>query len=265
MGGLKDRLSVDIRCTRPLPVLHRPRPNGVPAEAGSCCFVALIPRDHGALAASRLRGAPSAPGMPCPSLVPSLPFLTTSTVCSACAVQVCCTLQPTMRFVRVPAPSLSIVPASLQFWWIRKTGSRLRRRSRPVQPKLPRGYRRGERTTCGHRGVRPWGGPSVDAPSGRTLARFLGCPRHRVRADRCNPPTFAIGARTLQREVGSDFRLMTPSRADSTGAVALRSVPLVRSSLPRRAWILDPEDESVASRWCDPAFCPMLVWACRST
>jgi hypothetical protein len=43
------------------------------------------------------------PGMPSPDPVPPLPFLTTSTACSTCAVQVCCTLQPTMRFAWFPA------------------------------------------------------------------------------------------------------------------------------------------------------------------
>jgi hypothetical protein len=41
-------------------VLHRPRPNGVPAEAGSGSCFALVPRDRRAFRASRLRGAPSA-------------------------------------------------------------------------------------------------------------------------------------------------------------------------------------------------------------
>jgi hypothetical protein len=103
MGDLKDCPSVDICCARPLPVLHRPRPNGVPAEAGSCSLLAVVPRDHHARRASRLRGAPSARACQSPSPVPPLPFLTTSAAFSAHAVQVCCTLQPTMGFAWFPA------------------------------------------------------------------------------------------------------------------------------------------------------------------
>jgi hypothetical protein len=73
-----------------------------------------------------------------------------------------------------------------------------------------------------------------DAPSGRTLARVLGCPSLRVRADRRDLPTFAFVAQAPHREVGSDYRLIATSRANSTGAVTLRSVPLVHSGFPNR-------------------------------
>jgi hypothetical protein len=43
------------------------------------------------------------PSMPSPSPVPSMPFLTTSTACSVRAVQVCCTLLPTMGSAWFPA------------------------------------------------------------------------------------------------------------------------------------------------------------------
>jgi hypothetical protein len=73
-----------------------------------------------------------------------------------------------------------------------------------------------------------------DAPSGRTLARVLGFPSLRVRADRCDLPTFAFVAQAPHREVGSNYRLIATSRAISTGAVALRSVSLVHSGFPHR-------------------------------
>jgi hypothetical protein len=55
----KDRPSVDICCTRPLPVLRRPRPNGVPAEAGIVPAPSRLPKKPGRRRRARLRGAPS--------------------------------------------------------------------------------------------------------------------------------------------------------------------------------------------------------------
>jgi len=81
-----------------------------PTERGSCrSRQTLVPCSppEGVLSVARVTTSSSTfgPGLPSPSPVPSLPFLTTSTACSACAVQVCCTLQPTMGSAWFPASS----------------------------------------------------------------------------------------------------------------------------------------------------------------
>jgi hypothetical protein len=113
MGTSKIRPSVDIHGARPLRTRHRPRPNGVP----TCVGMSWLPasswggsghEDLGLPTARRSASTPASlrivgPGMPCPSPVPSMPFLTTTTACSVLLVQVCCTLLPTMRFAWLPS------------------------------------------------------------------------------------------------------------------------------------------------------------------
>jgi hypothetical protein len=91
------RPSVDIRCVRPLPTRCRPRPGGVPSGLGMRCIRACALRHRRGFAAS-LRSRLASPGR-----VPPMPFLTTSTACSARAAQACCILQPTMGFAWLQA------------------------------------------------------------------------------------------------------------------------------------------------------------------
>ena len=94
--------SIDIQRARPVPTRCRPRPTGCPADrtCGPWSLRSWVRRDF----AASLR-----PRLATPGLLPPLPFLTTTTACSAHAVQVCCTLQPIMGFAWLQARSLPLV------------------------------------------------------------------------------------------------------------------------------------------------------------
>jgi hypothetical protein len=90
--------SIDIQHARPVPAHGRPRLTGCPADrtCGPWSSRSWVRRDF----VASLR-----PRLATPGLLPSMPFLTTTTACSAHAVQVCCTLQPIMGFAWLQARS----------------------------------------------------------------------------------------------------------------------------------------------------------------
>jgi hypothetical protein len=108
LAGLLSWMIQRLPLRRQLLRASTPSAPSSPTERGPCrSRQTLVPcsAPEGVLSVARVTTSSSTfgPGLPSPSPVPSLPFLTTSTACSACAVQVCCTLQPTMGFAWFPA------------------------------------------------------------------------------------------------------------------------------------------------------------------
>jgi hypothetical protein len=108
LAGLLSWMIQRLPLCRQLLRASTPSAPSSPTERGPCrSRQTLVPCSlpEGVLSVARVTTSSSTfgPGLPSPSPVPPLPFLTTSTACSACAVQVCCTLQPTMGFAWFPA------------------------------------------------------------------------------------------------------------------------------------------------------------------
>jgi hypothetical protein len=110
-GALPDsshRWSQRLPLRRHLLHVSTPGAPSSPTERGACRGRQRLLSRSGPEGPSRFPSVTTSrgtfgPGMPSPDPVPPLPFLTTTAACSTCAVQVCCTLQPTMRFAWFPA------------------------------------------------------------------------------------------------------------------------------------------------------------------
>lgn len=200
------------------------------------------------------------PGLPSPSPVPSMPFLTTSTACSACAVQVCCTLQPTMGFAWFPAtprgtplstpspyPKVGVLcrphgtsplnfrplQAAADFTSGSREASVAGRRRRTTGGGQDRsgaasedGHHRGSRHDREHTVFNDQRSEDLSSRARRPGTR--GSPMHqtnRVAPGSSDPPTFAVATQAPHREVGLNYRLIVLLRAIPTGASPFEAFP----------------------------------------